>query len=750
MRAVVWGALALAFIGGCADSVDRSIDARVGEQQDFGEVPVADLAALDAASLDVGVDGGAVDRGQPDATSLDAMGVDAAVIDGALADGAVVDAAPVDVALPDMPSLDGGLPDAEPPDADAPDADAPDIEAPDMALPDIDLPDTRPADAEVPDASPPAPLGPGVILVVAPGLDPETRAALAADLGPRYLLDDLPFHARLHPATRSGVPDAPAVITALATGRTTLAGYVGRAPDGRAAQTLLELALTRGLGAGLVTTAALTAPAVAGWYAHGWRGDPDGDRGDALVARPPTVMLGGGAAAFPDGGERRALLRRAGFDIVDTADGLAGVDLAVGRRLAGFFAEGPLDYAAERPADGRQPTLSTMAAAALEALDRSPEGFVLVIDAGRVDSAVRGAEPERALAEARAWHAAAEAAVLWAAGRPQTTVFITAGYGLGATDPRFAERLEPVDVFGLGPGVEGLDPAGWPADLGVGAVHALARAALLEAPVELPPRVLRPDGDLRDLRWRAIDQRYVTNFGPGFNQLDGLSVDADEAVLAVGLSGAFEQRLEPAQGNATVVLIDVDLGAGTGRPALDARLGDRDGAADRAISAPTLGAPPVAGVGFDFAAVSRGAAAIRRLAPEEPADLVPFGGLRALDPPGNYPWLPLAASIDPAAIARPPAPAVEVVATRGLELHVPWSALFPDGPPAEARLGLVALLGNGEGCVSNQLLPPLPDDPGPTDCAVAQPDTLPGVVEVIVRWGPDGVELDPPRVLTAP
>src|SRR6185503_17579292 len=111
--------------------------------------------------------------------------------------------------------------------------------------------------------------------------------------------------------------------------------------------------------------------------------------------------------------------------------------------------------------------------------------------------------------------------------------------------------------------------------------HALLRSLIDgDAPstggAELPAL---PDGWTGDLRHLAAEQVVPSGFDPAFNRLDALRLDADPHALSIGVDGLFEW-----DGNAVVILIDVDLGAATGVTALAGALSDRRGRIDSILS----------------------------------------------------------------------------------------------------------------------------------------------------------------------
>ena len=68
---------------------------------------------------------------------------------------------------------------------------------------------------------------------------------------------------------------------------------------------------------------------------------------------------------------------------METSDDLASWDRS-GRAL-GLFSMSHMDYEVERTSE--QPSLAEMTRAALERLERAPDGFLLMVEGGRIDHA---------------------------------------------------------------------------------------------------------------------------------------------------------------------------------------------------------------------------------------------------------------------------------------------------------------------------------------------------------------------------
>ena len=207
-------------------------------------------------------------------------------------------------------------------------------------------------------------------------------------------------------------------------------------------------------------------------------------------------------------------------------------------------------------------------------------------------------------------------------------------------------------------------------------------------------------------------QTWATDFGEGYNQLDSLSVEADDYALHIGIGGAFEFGA-----NTVILLMDVDYWEGTGFGADDTTLADTDGAVETVLSSMPY-TSGIDGMGFDAAWVSIQGQEL------ELGDMDDLTGLRGLaDPWVNDPsdlwWLLGVSNFDDGNRSEEGEPAADAGTTGdtedGYEVQIPWYSLYPEGiPPEGLSMAMAVVLCNSDcSVVSNQALPPLPDSMAP-------------------------------------
>lgn len=237
-----------------------------------------------------------------------------------------------------------------------------------------------------------------------------------------------------HSATRL-VTDSAASGTALATGQKTANGVVGMSPEGTALENLFESALGEGKAVGVVTTTSITDATPASFLAHARTREDEVGIAGQIIESPATVIMGGGRVFFlpPAEGRRadgRNLLEEArgkGFDVVLDRDGL---EAAGGRRLLGLFAAEDLPY--ERQRVGHEiPSLAEMVVRALRLLTADPDGFILVVEGGRIDHAEHENRLPDALAEMLEFDAAVGHALEYQQSDSTLVVIVTADHDTG-------------------------------------------------------------------------------------------------------------------------------------------------------------------------------------------------------------------------------------------------------------------------------------------------------------------------------
>ncbi len=286
------------------------------------------------------------------------------------------------------------------------------------------------------------------------------------------------------------VTDSAASMTALMSGAKTDRGLINIGHDatrgdcstiaGNELTSWIMESETMGLATGVVTTARLSHATPAAVYAvsidRGFETDADlppgcsqPDIARQLIEFPYgdglEVALGGGRRSFtptsladPEDAATAGLRTdgrnlaaewsaRPNSEYVWNRADLAAIDPSTTDHLLGLFSRGHMAYETDRADDvAGEPSLTEMTEAAIEILSQDPDGFALVVEAGRIDHAHHANNAYRALAEtielSNAVNRAAELASL-----KETLIVVTGDHGHSLTISGYSSRGN--DILGL-------------------------------------------------------------------------------------------------------------------------------------------------------------------------------------------------------------------------------------------------------------------------------------------------------------
>ncbi|NNE65262.1 MAG: alkaline phosphatase [Pyrinomonadaceae bacterium] len=267
--------------------------------------------------------------------------------------------------------------------------------------------------------------------------------------------------------------DSAPTMSAMITGVKTLEGVVSMTQDGRAAESLVELAEKKGKSTGVVSTARITHATPAACYAHTMkrgfesdahikRFDPKAYESGAVdIARQLLefsygdgleVVLGGGRQNFlpaetvdPEYSDekgvrldRRDLTKEwtskyRNSKYVWNKSQFDQADPESTDHLLGLFERSHMQYEHDRKNDkGGEPSLVEMTSKAIEILSKNKRGYVLVVEAGRIDHAHHNGNAYRALTDTIELSNAVRAAVQ-KVNLKKTMIVVTADHSHGFT-----------------------------------------------------------------------------------------------------------------------------------------------------------------------------------------------------------------------------------------------------------------------------------------------------------------------------
>ena len=245
------------------------------------------------------------------------------------------------------------------------------------------------------------------------------------------------------------ISDSAATATAMVTGMKTRSGVLSvnqdtarsncESQEGRGSDSLFELAEAQGLSTGIVSTARITHATPASAFAESadrnWESDVQTPEGCTDIARQLVewssgdgleVAMGGGRVNFlprdvPDpeyegvNGARQdgrdltqawAAKSEAHKVVFDKA-GFDAIDFSTSAKVLGLFEPSHMQYELDRAGDeAGEPSLADMTRAAITRLSQDQQGYVLMVEGGRIDhghhagNAIRALEDTDALDEA--------------------------------------------------------------------------------------------------------------------------------------------------------------------------------------------------------------------------------------------------------------------------------------------------------------------------------------------------------------
>jgi alkaline phosphatase len=233
-------------------------------------------------------------------------------------------------------------------------------------------------------------------------------------------------------------------------------------PDGRPLKTIMELAKEQGYACGLVTTTRVTHATPAAWVTHQLQRDNEEAIAMDYLKFNPEVLMGGGSRFFDpsrrkDGNDLFKAFSETGYDVVRERDRLLSSEtLSSQKPLLGVFSSSHMSYYVDRlnqPELGKkQPTLPEMTKVALEKLSRNPKGFILQVEAGRIDHASHSNDAWAAILDTYELDLTLAVIDEYLKVNPKTLVIVTSdhgnsGWGINGTGPEYNDSTEALKKY---------------------------------------------------------------------------------------------------------------------------------------------------------------------------------------------------------------------------------------------------------------------------------------------------------------
>ncbi|GAB6125713.1 alkaline phosphatase [Humidesulfovibrio idahonensis] len=315
--------------------------------------------------------------------------------------------------------------------------------------------------------------GPGVIFVVGDGMPTGVVRAMHEVRTGVLGRKDSNLYARLRdPKSSIGymataslssiVTDSAPASAAWSTGVHTINHSLAVLPDGRKLATIFELLKPRGVACGLVTTTRVTHATPAAWVSHQADRDLEDVIAEEMLAFKPDVLLGGGRNHFDpkkrkDGKDLQAGFSSAGYDVVSDRAALLAAP-AQAKPLAGFFSGSHIPYYVDRLNDSNLsgvPSLPEMTTAALKRLAKNPGGFLLQVEAGRIDHASHSNDAWSAIMDTIELDDTLGVIDAFLKVNPRTLVIVTSdhgnsGWGVNGTGPEYNDATSALRSYRAG------------------------------------------------------------------------------------------------------------------------------------------------------------------------------------------------------------------------------------------------------------------------------------------------------------
>ena len=270
-----------------------------------------------------------------------------------------------------------------------------------------------------------------IIFFIGDGMGSEQVKAANFYAGEPLSFENFPYQAQCTTySANSSVTDSAAAATAMATATKVNNGVISMAypGDGSELETLLEyFEGVYGKSTGIVTTTYLTHATPAGFGAHEpSRNNLNEIADDYLNQTLPNVLFGGGS-----NGLNVESTEAVGYHVATDINAFTSLSTTYDL-ISAQFGSTHLPY--EYDYLGLTypfPHLASMVVKALDALDDDPDGFILIVEGGRIDHACHDNELERAVHEALAFSDAVQSVLYWAASREDTLILVTADHETG-------------------------------------------------------------------------------------------------------------------------------------------------------------------------------------------------------------------------------------------------------------------------------------------------------------------------------
>ena len=226
------------------------------------------------------------------------------------------------------------------------------------------------------------------------------------------------------------VTDSAAAATQMATGKFSRPLFIGLDYEEQPVPTLLEMAQQHGKAIGIISDTYVTDATPASFTAHTLTRRNKYEIARQQIDLAPEVILGGGLQYFNQGENKNLLhvARQKGYHLAQNKKQLAKVKSG---KLLGLFAEQAMPMAVELYKYPQVPSLTQMTQKAVELLEKDKDGFILMVEAGKIDWAAHANDPGAVLAEMKVFDELVGYLTGYVQKHPDTLLYINADHDTG-------------------------------------------------------------------------------------------------------------------------------------------------------------------------------------------------------------------------------------------------------------------------------------------------------------------------------
>ncbi|HOV90370.1 MAG TPA: alkaline phosphatase [Syntrophorhabdaceae bacterium] len=258
------------------------------------------------------------------------------------------------------------------------------------------------------------------------------------------------------------VTDSAPASAAWSTGSKVVNRMLACLPDGRPLKTIMELLKEKGFACGLVTTTRITHATPAAFVSHNENRDAEDEIAMDYLKFKPDVLLGGGNKHFDpstrkDGKDLFSAFIKEGYEVVKDKISLLSEGIVGSHKpILGIFSSSHMSYYVDRlniqQLSRKEPTLPEMTAVALNKLSKNPKGFILQVEAGRIDHANHSNDAWAAIMDTFEMDLTLKTILDYMKSNPNTLVIITSdhgnsGWGINGTGPEYMDSTEALTKY---------------------------------------------------------------------------------------------------------------------------------------------------------------------------------------------------------------------------------------------------------------------------------------------------------------